>query len=165
MRQLKMFLAVVVLAIAACRSVPADVRQAHDTSMVESKAALVIATDTLAKIETRSTELNDATVLAAYKEWISHISVMRDARGIVALYLAESKAGPDVEGPYSVGLRLVTSMDRGFAAINQHWAAMIDPLREDDAKVFLALFRKDIERFKVLERKFDEWIKQFRVKE
>ena len=39
MRQLKVILAVLVLAIAACRSVPSDVRAAHDLSLTESKAA------------------------------------------------------------------------------------------------------------------------------
>lgn len=165
MRQLKVILAVLVLAIASCRSVPSDVRQAHDLSMTESAVALGIATDILIKIEAKSTELNDASVTAAYTEWAEHMSKVTSARAVVAGYLDDSDAGADVSGPYAIGLMLLNDMNRNFATIEANWANMILDSMVEPRGVFIGKFRKDIERFKVLERKFDEWIKQFKVKE
>lgn len=164
MRQLKVILAVLVLAIAACRSVPSNVRAAHDLSLTESKAAFVIAEDTLAKIETKSAELNDATVSAAYVLWLEHRNKVVSARGVVARYLADSKAGKDVTEPYATGRQLLADMNRGFAVINARWVDILKTENDADRVEFVALFRKDIDRFRVLERKFDEYIKQFKVK-
>jgi hypothetical protein len=164
MRQLKVFLAVLVFAIAACRSVPSEVRQAHDLSLVESRAALETAQDTLTKIETKSEELNDESVMASYKEWKEHVENLYEARETVRKYLVDSKAGTDVIEPYAVGQQLLIDMNDGFAAILMSWKEMLKSENQTEAAEFVRLFRKDIERYRVLERKFDEYIKQFKVK-
>jgi hypothetical protein len=132
--------------------------------MTESAIALGIATDTLIKIETKSTELSDESVTAAYYKWREHVAKIAAARRVVNVYLLDSKAGADVTGPYSTGTKLLADMDHGFRIINQYWADMVSVERTVESATFVALFRKDIERFKVLERKFDEWISQFRVR-
>lgn len=165
MRQLKVFLAVLVLAIVSCRSVPSDVRQAHDLSMTESAAALGIATDILVKIETKSIELSNESVTAAYTQWRQHMVKISAARDVVYRYLVDSSAGTDVTIPYSTGAKLLNDMNRGFVTIEASWTSMLLAENDAAAKNFIALFRKDIQRFKVLEHKFDEWIKQFKVKE
>ena len=89
---------------------------------------------------------------------------MVSARGVVARYLADSKAGKDVTEPYTTGRQLLMDINRGFAVINSQWANILKTENDVKRAEFVALFRKDIDRFRVLERKFDEYIKQFKVK-
>lgn len=164
MKTLKFLLVTLVLAIAACRSVPTEVRQAHDLSMVESEQAMGIASDTLTKIETKSEELNDESVSAAFNDWSEHMAKIIEARNVVANYLNESKAGEDVTGPYTVAQIILSDMHNGFSQINRWWADMLKEENDAAAAQFVAMFRRDIDRFRTLERKFDEWIKQFKVR-
>jgi len=164
MRQLKVFLAVLVFAIAACRTVPTEVRQAHDQSLIESRAALEVADDILFKIEVKSLELNDEFVMASYKEWKEHVEILYKARDTVHKYLINSKAGVDVTSPYAVGQQLLVDLNDNFATILVSWKEMLKTENEEDAAEFIKLFRKDIERYRILERKFDEYIKQFKVR-
>jgi len=150
MRQVRVFLAVLVLAIAACTSVPREVRAAHDLSLTESKAAFDVAEDTMAKIETKSAELNDATVREAFIEWETHLGKVRDAREVVTKYLANNKMGQDSLGPYSIGTKLLYDMHSGFQTINALWTEMLKPERDADTKAFMEFFRRDIERFRIL---------------
>ncbi len=165
MRTLKSLVLVLVLAVAACRSVPSDVATAHQTSKTESAAALTLAEGTLQKIEDKSAELNDASVTAAYNEWAAHVAKIREARAVVAKYLVDTSAGPDLTGPYQVANQILADMDTGFGLVNLHWQEMLEDGRAADAAEFRRLFRRDIERYRILQRKFDEWISQFRVKD
>lgn len=165
MKTIKSIVFILFLAIAACRSVPSDVNQAHQLSKVESAAALSVAEDTLEKIEDKSAELNNTSVTAAFDSWATHLKNIQEARIVVQNYLVQTKAGDDLTGPYNVANQLLLDMNGGFVGISVSWADMIKPEREVDAVKFIALFRKDIERYRVLQRKFDEWINQFKVKD
>ena len=127
MKQIKVLLAALVFVIAACRSIPNDVAVAVDDGLEASTAALVIASDTLDKIEVRSNELNDSYVTAVYAEWRAHIATTTVARDVIARYLNESKADANVTGPFAAGTQLLTDMNAGFSKINQFWGQMVDP--------------------------------------
>ena len=163
MRTFKVLVATLILAIAACRSVPSEVKQAHELSKTESVAAVGLATDMLLKIEEKSAELNDDLVTSAFVSWTSHRVNIDLARATVMEYLQNTDAGLDVTNPYIVGARLLRDMDRGFLTITRHWEAMLLDERSVDRAIFIERFRKDIGRFETLERKFDEWMKQYRV--
>lgn len=164
MRTMSKLFLVLVLAVAACRSVPRDVADAHQITKTEGEAAMVLASDTLTKIETKSEELNDASVDAAFEEWQEHLNAVLEARAVVTKYLNESKAGDDVTKSYAVAQQLLLDMHGGFIAIDKYWQQMLLEERAADAERFVTLFRKDIARYRELMRKFDEWISQFRVK-
>ena len=164
MNKIKNFFLIIVLAVAACRSVPSDVSEAHKFSMVESKAAFEIADTTLTAVANKSAELNDERVTALHTKWLEHKSNISKARAVVRKYLVETDAGADLTGAYDVATVMLNDMDNGFASVNRAWEEMIDPANSVQAETFISLFRRDIERYKELEKKFDDWISQFRVK-
>jgi len=163
MKQIKILFTVLIFALAACRSVPRDVRTAHDLSISESSAAFVIAEDTLNKIEIKSQALNQDSVRDAFTEWNNHLDIVVEARRIVEAYL-RSGSDPELINSYVVASQLLSDMDRGFLVIDAAWESMLALENTAKAAEFVALFRKDIQRYRTLERKFDEWIKQFKVR-
>jgi hypothetical protein len=152
---------VLAFAVTACRSVPSEVAVQHSLSMQESDEALVIASNTLIELERKSIDMG---VADEFGEWLKHVEKLMEHRGVVHRWLVESKAGEDVIGPYATGHKLLMDMHRGFYSINAYWKDMLTEENDEARAKFIELFRKDIERFRVLERKFDEWISQFRVK-
>jgi len=161
---LKICLGVLLLAMISCRSVPSEVSAAHDTTIQESQQVFIIAESLLNKIALKSEELNSDVAYDSYVAWKEHIIKLSEARAIVAFYLTKTKAGPDVTKPYAVAEQLLTDMHNGFITMVQHWEEMLRPDREVDANEFIQAFRRDIERYRILEHKFNEWIKQFKVK-
>ncbi len=164
MKNLKILLAMLVLAliVVGCRTVPSEVMVQHGISLQESDEALGVAEQTLKAVEAKSDLLSDELVTAAFVRWTEHVERIMAARGVVHQYLLETKADLEVTSAYSTGHKLLMDMHRGFNSINRYWEEMLT--RDTDRERFIELFRKDIERFQVLERKFDEWISQFRVK-
>jgi len=166
MKNLKILLAMLVLALVVigCRTVPAEIIKAHQDSMWTSERAFGIAESTMIQIEDKSTELNEFSVSLAFAQWTKYINQIIVWRSTVRRYLIEAKADANVIGPYGIGYRLLVDMHTGFHTINHNWKNMIEADGEANATKLIELFRKDIQRFKILERKFDEWIRQFKVK-
>lgn len=163
MKSLKVLLGMLVLALAltGCRSVPGEVLASHNMSVVASRFAFEIAEDTLVRLEEKSITLG---VADEFLQWTEHLNLIMTYRGTVQKYLVDTKADTDVVGPYSIGHKLLVDMHGGFWMVNAHWKDMLREENDEARTRFIELFRKDIERFKVLERKFNEWISQFRVK-
>jgi hypothetical protein len=164
MRQLKVLCFALVLAVAACRSVPADVRAAHDASQASTTAATFVAEETLNKIESKSAELSDESVSAAFATWKTEYNNLVMTRAIVLDYLRISPKDSEVAKSYIVAHRILNDMNGGFNQIDMHWRLMIAEENAEKAALFVKLFRRDIERFRTLNRQFDEWFRQFSVK-
>ena len=164
MRQLKIFCLALVLAVAACRSVPADVRAAHDGSQASTSATMTIASQTLSLIESKSEELSDESVSHAFDLWKMEYNNLIQMRLIVLDHLKINPKDSDVVTSYILGNRLLSDMNVGFNQIDMHWKLMLDGANADKVALFIKLFRRDIKRFRILNRKFDEWIRQFTVK-
>lgn len=164
---MRKFLLGLLVMVAACRSVPGELVETNNKMRRESTAAFVVAEDTLKKIEQRSAELNDESVTAAWKEWALHVEQATAARVYVQDYLrlSANSSDKDVSNAYEVGSRLLADLDYGMGEIQLYWSEMVDPANEDKAQAFVAMFRSDIVRFNELQRKFDEWLKQFPVKD
>ena len=163
MRALSNVLLALVIAVAACRSVPRDVHDAHELSKTESKAALVVAEGLLDKIALKVEDLSDDVVIAEHKKWMASLDTTIKAREVVLQYLIDNEEF-DLGDAYVVGLKLLHDMNGGMTMIRLYWKQMISEERTTDAAKFVQLFRKDIARFRELERKFNEWISQFPVK-
>jgi len=164
MRQIKVLCFALVLAVAACRGIPAEVRAAHDASQASTMAATAVAQETLTKIEAKSAELNDDSVSAAFETWKTEYSNLLMARSIVLDYLRLKPGDAEVAQAYLTGNRILNDMNRGFNTIDMYWNLMLQEENAEQAATFVQLFRKDIERFNALNRRFDEWIRQFPVK-
>jgi len=166
MKSLKVLLAMLVLAVAVvgCRSVPVDVSEAHIASMIRSNDALDVAEQTLKAVEAQSVLLNDALVDAAFQKWTRQIERTMTARGVVHKYLLDTKVDLEVSSAYSTGHKLLVDMHANFSSVKRFWEEMIMDENAQRRDLFIRLFRDDIQRFNTLERKFDEWISQFKVK-
>lgn len=151
------------LSIIGCRSVPFDVHQAHEQSMTESDAMFDIVEPLLSKVESGVNDLDSTEVRAKYDVWIEHLNELALARNFVLKYLKDTKAGEDLTGPYILANDIMRDMNAGMDMLTFYWEQFFDE-QDQGEEEFVALFRRDIERFKILERKFDEWISQFRVK-
>ena len=86
-------------------------------------------------------------------------------RNIVLEFLRENPKDIETAKAYLVGTRIIGDLTGGFGEIDRYWSKMIDPEFDLAAKEFIKVVRRDIERFRVLERKFNEWIRQFPVKD
>jgi len=153
------------LVVASCRSIPSEIRKEHDMVMAESTAALDIASDTLMKLETASNELNDAYVSATFLSWKQHYTAVLEARKVILNYLGSNKTDSDLVPGYNTGTQLIIDMHNGFIQINLYWQLMLKDENAPKRAEFITAFRRDITRYRLLQRKFDEWIKQFKVKE
>jgi hypothetical protein len=163
MRHLKVFLAVLVLAIAACRSIPSDVRQAHDLSVVESAAAFDNVEAVLLQIEADIESIDDEFIKKEYDEWVKHMNTVLEARATVWKYLNEKESDLELKGAYATGDRLAKDISNNFIILCKNWEEIFtDPNHNPDN--YIPFFRRDMKRFNELERKFHEWIAQFKVK-
>ncbi len=162
MRQIKMFLAILVLTLVACRSVPTEVMEAHNASRLEARTAMALAEKILSNTENLDGfELN---IVDAVIQWSEYMLVIMENRNIVNDYLISSKVDSDVLNGYDTGKLLLLSLNGGIAKVNERWADFFNDIDEDEG-LFRQLMRQDIERFEILERKFHEWITQFKVKD
>jgi hypothetical protein len=165
MRTIKSLLLVLVVAIAACRSVPQEVKDAYNRTKTDGAAILVVAEDVLDKIETASSEVNDEYVSAAYNKWHEHYEQLVSDRAVVVDYLLSSKADKAANG-YIVAGKLLSDMNISMREIVVHWETMLSDVENNPNIIgkFIDTFRRDIQRYRTLQRKFDEWIEQFRVR-
>ena len=92
MSQIKSIFLCLILALAACRSVPQDVITAHEASMTESALALGGMNRLLAQIENAVAELDDAAVVAAKNEWRGHVIAALENRATVEKYTTARSA-------------------------------------------------------------------------
>jgi (p)ppGpp synthase/HD superfamily hydrolase len=134
--------------------------------MTESAAALNGMDRLLFKIENAVVELDDVVVAEAATEWKKHVDATRDARAKVKAYLVNTKAGADVNAGYDVAKRLLDDLDFNAFVVHTNWRPLMEALKNGtgNADEFVEHFHRDIGRFKELERKFDEWIRQFKVR-
>lgn len=160
MKHLKVMLAMLVLVIAACRTVPANVRTAHDLSIAESSKAFNAVDNFIQDVGIRVGEIGEEEVMAAYNGWRDGIDKAVAARAIVKKYLIDTKAGYDANRGYDVAERLLADLNLNVGQIWADWPE----LNTTSGKIFVARFRLDMARFGTLERKFDDWIRQFKVK-
>jgi len=149
--------------LVGCRTVPTEVKAAHELSIVETDAAFSKMQGLFTQIENRVDTLNDEAIQAIRQEWENHIVKVFDARTVVRGYLTDTQADTDVTFGYATGTRLLADLDINAHTVFVVWDRML--AGEVGTDEFLAAFRRDIQRFKTLERKFDEWIKQYRVKD
>jgi hypothetical protein len=164
MRQIKVLCLALVLAAVACRGIPVAVRDAHNESQTSAMAATLVAQETLVKIEAKSAELNDVSVSAAFETWKTEYTSLLTARTVVLEYLQTKPSDSEVAQAYLTANQILRDLNGGFNQISMHWRLMIAEENAEQAARFVYLFRKDIERFNTLNRKFDEWIRQFPVK-
>ena len=158
-----LLICILALACVGCKSIPAEVRAAHDTSLELSAAAFVEAEDLIAKVRTPVAELNDEYVTALYQRWVESISKLIQQRSIVRTYLDEEKEY-ELESAYGVGHDLISDLAVNFSDLAASWEEIATFPDKDRVDGYLGGFTRDIARFRELERKFDEWIKQFPVK-
>jgi len=165
MKMFRVLFLVLVLSAFGCRTVPQNVADSHNTTMVESEAAFEVANDVLEKIGNQSAVLDNEFVQDSFEEWKEHHTNLLEARKIVLHYLRTTDTKLEVTNAYRVGADLLSAMNDGFEQISVFWEDMVKDENKIRAEEFIRLFRKDIDRYRTLERKFDEWISQFRVKE
>ncbi len=159
MRGFKVLFLTLVLLVAACRSIPGDVVAAHEIDLKESKSALVKLENVLKKVESKTVEFN---VQEVYSEWTEHFINIVAARIVVSDYLKESKEF-ELSGAYNTGLRLLEDLDGGFTFVAAEWLQVLHEANDVSRVKLLVGMRKDIARYRILQRKFDEWIRQFKV--
>ena len=162
--KIKSFVAAIVFALAlvGCKSVPADVRAAHDESMTFSANAFDVAEDVIAKVREPVAELNDELVAEAYALWVFNISNLLSKRAIVLTYLESDE--PELVDSFTVGNQLIADLAFNFRDVKDNWENIATYPDRDKVNTYLDQFARDFDRFRELERKFDEWIKQFPVK-
>lgn len=155
MRKFTILLALVV-ALAACRSVPLDIRQAHDTSLRNHTVAVAVIKNLTSK---PVADLTAEEVRSAQEVFEAQWVQLFENRTKVANWLFIEKAKDAAQG-YAAGQAIYSDMNRHYLVMFLKWQQYDTP----EAKLHIRLWLDDAARAAELNRKFDEWIRQFRVK-
>lgn len=156
-----------ILAIASCRTLPQDVADNNQIATTEATAFIgKIETEMLAKYN--SEEPKSAEELQnLYSELKTHYDAVYTARMVVSEYLASAKGDVDAAEGYAAADVLLNDIAVRSVIIIQRWNDWVskNPNPElGNREEFKNLLIESIAQYKVLDAKFQEWVKQFKVK-
>lgn len=157
----KFVIGLFLLVVVACRSLPQDVADAHATSQDESTAIVSIWEEQLVPSANGNSDVvTDVNELAM--EYSEHVHKLIVARDIVKTYLESANGDPDAALGFNTATELLLDIDLNIQLVLNNWEAWRDP--ESDTSQFIKDVNEMIVNFKTLDRKFNEWVKQFKVK-
>lgn len=156
----KFMIGLLLLVMAACRSLLQETVDAYAVSQSESNAIVSIWEEQLVpSANNPNPPVTDIDALAV--TYFDHIHKLAVARDTIQIYLDSAKGDPDAAFGFNTGTQLLMYIDANIQQVLKSWEQWLDP--NSDKEQFIVDVNNMIADFKVLDRKFDEWIKQFKV--
>lgn len=153
---------ILIVVIAACRSIPENVRVAHDISIEQSEHAMNTAQRFMDILEAQIEVIDDNGVQSIKSHWVGYIRMVILHRQIVQKYLGLEAEDVLLSKAYFTATQLLSDIDFNFMVMTNNWDVFFDEIDHGE-EAFIAHMRADIARLKKLESSFDKWIKQFNV--
>jgi hypothetical protein len=155
----KFMVGLLLLVVAACRSLPQETVDAVAISNAESAAIVSIWND---KVVPEKGQNGTIDVNALAVQFADHVHKLFVARDQIQQYLDGSNGDSDAALGFRVATDLLMDIDANINMVFATWDKWIDPAV--DAEQFIADINKMISDFQLLNRKFNEWANQFGVK-
>jgi hypothetical protein len=95
-------------------------------------------------------------------KYADHVHRLIIARDEIQVYLDGAKGDPDAALGFRTATNLLMDIDANINLVFGNWPAWINPA--SDTRQFISDVNAMIENFQLLDRKFNEWVKQFKVK-
>ena len=157
----KFMIGLFLLVVAACRSLPQETVDAYAVSQEESAAIVSIWEE---KIVPSANNPNPpvADVNALAVEYFTHVHMLIMARDSIQVYLDSAKGDADAALGFRTATNLLMDIDANIQLVLNNWASWTSP--DSGTAQFISDVNTMISNFKILDRKFNEWVKQFGVK-
>jgi hypothetical protein len=146
------------MAIVGCRSVPFEVRAAHDDGFKAQKLAIRNVTDVIeAGLDTNATTTQEEVdaLRVSYKQEMAKALELRNK---VQMWL-DSEDIDEASSGHEVLIKTLKAIDANHKVLFDNWTKIKNP----DAAGFVAYMKQHLGWSEDLLHRFDDWIRQFKV--
>ena len=158
----KFVVGLVLMLAAACRSLPVDVYDANTVSNDESAAIIALwQIDVLPELRNADSTKNPEALSIELRK---HVAEAFTARAIINEYLKSPRGDVDAAKGFEVASQLLYDIYFNIEQVLNSWNDWTDPNLPLNNNQFVSDMNEQIHKFNVLNDKFNEWVKQFKVK-
>jgi hypothetical protein len=161
---MRKILIVFILLLAACRSITKEVSDANVESNSKSTELLKLWEERiLPKVNTGEQynleELNNLT-----KEWSSKYAELVSKRNLIQSYLDSNSGDADTALGFQTASVLISDINKNILQIFSDWQSWLSLDDISGKEQYIVFMKLHVERFNTLNRKFNDWVSQFKVK-